>query len=299
MLYIQQVRSRKETLVPIRDSLDENSSTSSSTDENDIKIEIVDLCNMGDITFETEDQVIEVVTSPGSSISGDNGNGRDENPRPRKRAKLDHLSMEQKAQHRKMMNRISAQSARDRQRNLMMQQEDTINSLSITNDVLQKENKKLKSANEKLQNEMEAAATKASEENQNLRKLVEDLEKKLEESVRAREAEILVNESKVCRCSSTSEPAVLEKYPLPKGPDLQQTLTFILLMWTFSTWTWTRQRSLRLLNTFPNKSCVRTPILLHLNRLLKEEQERSRTPQSIQWHHCQELWEQSKLKVPG
>jgi len=299
MLYIQQVRSRKETLVPIRDSLDENSSTSSSTDENDIKIEIVDLCNMGDITFETEDQVIEVVTSPGSSISGDNGNGRDENPRPRKRAKLDHLSMEQKAQHRKMMNRISAQSARDRQRNLMMQQEDTINSLSITNDVLQKENKKLKSANEKLQNEMEAAATKASEENQNLRKLVEDLEKKLEESVRAREAEILVNESKVCRCSSTSEPAVLEKYPLPKGPDLQQTLTFILMMWTFSTWTWTRQRSLRLLNTFPNKSCVRTPILLHLNRLLREEQERTRTPQTIHWHPCQELWDQAKTKMPG
>jgi hypothetical protein len=293
-------------LVPLRDSLDDSSSLcSSSGDDNDIKIEIVDLSSMGEVTF--EDQIIEVVTSPsGSAFSGDSSSGgRDENPRPRKRAKLDHLSMEQKAQHRKMMNRISAQSARDRQRNLMLQQEDTINSLSITNDVLQKENKKLKAANEKILAESTAAAAKAAEtmeENNRLKKLVTELEKKLAESVRVRESEASgVKDEKVCRCSSTSEPAVLEKYPLLKGPDLQQTLTFIILMWTFSTWTWTRQRSLRLLNTFPNKSCVRIPILLHLNRLLKEEREKSiPPPKERHWDLAQELlkWDQSKARTP-
>jgi len=58
--------------------------------------------------------------------------------KPRKRAKLDNLSAKEKAQHRKMMNRISAQSARDRQKAMMQQQDLTIKNLANVNENLKK-----------------------------------------------------------------------------------------------------------------------------------------------------------------
>jgi len=113
MIYVQQVRSRKEPLVPLK--LDPDS---------EMKIEYVNVSNLNGLNVvEMEPEVMEISSSTHTSTHSDGG-------RPRKRAKLDHLSLEEKMQHRKKMNRISAQSARDRQKALMDQQEKTINNLS-------------------------------------------------------------------------------------------------------------------------------------------------------------------------
>jgi hypothetical protein len=101
------IRSRKDALVPM--------------DEEAFKIEIVDVGSIEEYQMLSlgAHQIVEVVTSsPTQSLL--------EGTRPRKRAKLDHLSPDQKTQHRKMMNRMSAQSARDRQRAQMVLQEQAL-----------------------------------------------------------------------------------------------------------------------------------------------------------------------------
>jgi hypothetical protein len=105
MICVQPVRTnRKDVLIP------------KQTDEMIEVLSIVgDITNM--ITIDPE-RFVEVTTTTNDSscsssdLSSDSCGG----VRPRKRAKLDHLSAEEKSQHRKMMNRISAQSARDRQK---------------------------------------------------------------------------------------------------------------------------------------------------------------------------------------
>lgn len=116
MICVQPSRNRKETLVP-----------KSTTDE---MIEVLSV--VGDITnvmtIDAE-RFVEVTTS---SSSSDTMSPDSSEVRPRKRAKLDHLSSDEKAQHRKMMNRISAQSARDRQKAQMQLQEVQIKNLMTT-----------------------------------------------------------------------------------------------------------------------------------------------------------------------
>lgn len=138
MIYVQQARSRKRPLVPLNM-------------DNEVKIEFVNMSGVEDLEYSIsndgmsnqsgEDQMLEVIaateemTAPMTlepDVVHDGDGGKTSGQRPRKRAKLDHLSVEQKAQHRKMMNRISAQSARDRQRALMVQQEQTIGTLTAT-----------------------------------------------------------------------------------------------------------------------------------------------------------------------
>lgn len=116
MIYVQQQprSNRKEPLIPKK------------TDE---MIEVLSVGTYGAITnlmTIDPDSFIEVTTS--SSDMDDSCSSTSEH-RPRKRAKLDHLSAEEKAQHRKMMNRISAQSARDRQKAQMQLQEVQIKNL--------------------------------------------------------------------------------------------------------------------------------------------------------------------------
>lgn len=108
----------------------------------DIKIEYVDLCvfpsDSPTIILDHQEDPLEYSTIDensimgGGSVAGDSGcDDGDEGmmssgggqKAPRKRRKLDHLSAEEKSQHRKMMNRMSAQSARDRQKALMQQQD--------------------------------------------------------------------------------------------------------------------------------------------------------------------------------
>jgi hypothetical protein len=119
MIYVQQQqpRNRKETLIP---------------KETDEMIEVLSV--IGEITNVMtidHEKFVEVTSSV--TASPDSGS----EVRPRKRAKLDHLSVDEKAQHRKMMNRISAQSARDRQKTLMQLQDVEIqkltSSVSISN----------------------------------------------------------------------------------------------------------------------------------------------------------------------
>lgn len=108
----------------------------------DIKIEFVDVCVVpaapadtysifdfdSDSSSRSPPTPMKVVSVSSGSPDGDSS----EPARPRKRAKLDHMSPEEKAQHRKMMNRISAQSARDRQKALMVKQDVVIKNLQNT-----------------------------------------------------------------------------------------------------------------------------------------------------------------------
>jgi hypothetical protein len=110
MICVQQPRNRKEPLIP---------------KETDGMIEVLSI--IGEITNVMtidHEKFVEVTSSV--TASPDSGS----EVRPRKRAKLDHLSVDEKAQHRKMMNRISAQSARDRQKTLMQLQDVEIQKLT-------------------------------------------------------------------------------------------------------------------------------------------------------------------------
>jgi len=250
--------------------------------DNEVKIEFVNLYGMEELQFSdsasndssSTTEFIEVVTAEEEITSNDNdGNDLDSKldndsgtpvHRPRKRAKLDHLSVEQKAQHRKMMNRISAQSARDRQRALMMQQEQNISAISTKNTQLQQENTKLKLANEKLAEEcanLKSSVTECvglKQENLKLRNLVADFEKKL----KAYNIGSETNQEKVSEPNcGTLEPAVLDTYPQLKGQSLQQTSAYLLLMSAFFLWISTPQKFSELLKTFQNKYSATTQSL--------------------------------------
>ncbi|CAG7837235.1 unnamed protein product [Allacma fusca] len=204
MIYVQQIRSRKESLVPFRQEVDA-----------DMKFEIVDVSTLNGVELLGMDseQFIEVVTSPGTPASMSA-----ESPRPRKRAKLDHLSVEEKAQHRKMMNRISAQSARDRQKAFIVQQEKAIKIITTENDALKEENKTLKAKSDKL-----------VDENVSLKAMIADYENKFKKmSSMMPSAPVTIkeepkSETEATECCGPFEPAVLSTIPLQKGPELQQT----------------------------------------------------------------------------
>lgn len=81
----------------------------------------------------------------------------DEERKVRKRANLDHLTVEEKLMRRKLKNRVAAQNARDKKRMKMEEMEETIKrledhnrQLAIRNNKLEKENKALAAENKKL-----------------------------------------------------------------------------------------------------------------------------------------------------
>jgi len=236
MIFVQQqqhhqTRNRKEPLVP---------------KETDEMIEVLSV--VGDITnimtIDAE-RFVEVSTS---SVGSPDSNAFE--VRPRKRAKLDHLSADEKAQHRKMMNRISAQSARDRQKAQMQLQEIQINNLANSNEALKKENETLSTKNESLTSENERLSTLLKEYESKIRLL---------ESFGAMEIEVK-NEpmDNISDCGSgrsnldsSLEPAVPRAVPLPKGPELLKNFSCILLLWTCFQW----------ILTHPNSSKHWTPSL--------------------------------------
>jgi len=250
------VRSRKDPLKPIKMEVE------------DIKIEFVDLCVMpaeGVNIFEMDSDIgspteMELTMSSSSSPG--------ESVRPRKRAKLDHLSPEEKAQHRKMMNRISAQSARDRQKALMMQQEATIKNMSVASESLKKQNAVLVSTTETLSTENKTL----KEENERLSTLVMELEAKLRAASENQtqivddasvasinqgiKLEVELDADKDC-CGSSLEPAVLRTVPLPKGPqEPLQNLSLMLLLWTLYLGIWTHLKSCNSLENSQKKSLM-------------------------------------------
>jgi len=277
MYLIQQTsRNRKESLIPLRSTVE------------DLKIEILDINTMSGFTVidgSGYEQVVEVVTSDETS--------QDENTssRPRKRAKLDHLSAEQKAQHRKLMNRISAQSARDRQRALMNQQEDSLKKLNtsvsfghhhspyyyyyyysqLRNELIcfflllsqfeqvKEDNKLLKKRNEALLAE-NASMKAVKDENKRLKSLVAELESKLKSAEESRTVSMDVSSSMPIETScSSSEPAVPTIVPLPKGLELQLVLIFTLLIWQCSNGILTLQKFCKLWRTFRTKFSAKIP----------------------------------------
>jgi len=260
MIYVQQVRSRKRPLVPINM-------------DNEIKIEFVNVADMDEFQMSSsndyisssddmeQDQIVEVVTAE-SIEENEDSSGTKNSPtgqRPRKRTKLDHLTPEQKAQHRKMMNRISAQSARDRQRVLMGQQEQTIIKLTQLNSELEQENVNLKTTNEQLMN-VSAELKKSSsaeishlrEENLKLKNLVEELQRKLKANEFQLKSEPVLEED-AGSCGSSSEPAVLDTNPLLKGQKLQQTSAFLILMSALSLWMSSNPKFSKISNTSQSK----------------------------------------------
>ena len=70
--------------------------------------------------------------------------------RVRKRANLDHLSMEEKMMRRKLKNRVAAQNARDKKRMKMDEMEITIKQLQQQNRALAQQNEKLLALNRRL-----------------------------------------------------------------------------------------------------------------------------------------------------
>lgn len=252
MIVVQQGRSRKDSLVPIR----------RAEMDSDLKIEIVDMSMLNGVEVVTmdTDQMFEVISAGSNSPVGSSScmspssvsNDRSvspapsENPRPRKRAKLDHLSSEEKAQHRKMMNRISAQSARDRQKAYMNQQEGQIKELAQQVEGLKTENKKLKSNSEKL-----------AEENASLREMLDKLQNQLKNTAKVSSDPVAVtvkvepaSEQQVGESCTSFEPAALNAIPLQKGSQVQLTLAFLSLMWGLYQSTWTQQKSLKPLKPF-------------------------------------------------
>ncbi len=75
--------------------------------------------------------------------------------RVRKRANLDHLSMEEKMMRRKLKNRVAAQNARDKKRMKMDEMEITIKKLQQQNRALAQQNEKLLALNRRLMAENE------------------------------------------------------------------------------------------------------------------------------------------------
>jgi len=250
----------------------------------DIKIEFVDLCvlpagaeGMNILEFDSEmgsppDAAMEIdVASPSSGS---------DSVRPRKRAKLDHLSAEEKAQHRKMMNRISAQSARDRQKALMGQQEGSIKVLQGTNDSLKKQNAVLSKTNETLVTENSTL----KDENQRLSSMIMELEAKLKVASQNSNVidmnqqkstnpgvklEVEDDDDKPC-CGSASEPAVLHTVPLPKEPsEPLQKLSLILLLWTLYHGIWTHQTSLKSSENSQKESLMESNSFRNLTSLMQ------------------------------
>ena len=68
----------------------------------------------------------------------------------RKRANLDHLTLEEKMMRRKLKNRVAAQNARDKKRVKMDDLEDTIKQLQHQNKILAKQNEELRALNRRL-----------------------------------------------------------------------------------------------------------------------------------------------------
>jgi len=233
----QQGRHRKEVLVP------------KATDDEMMEV----LGVIGDYTnvMSVESgRYIEIASSPDPSEDHE-GSGA----KPRKRAKLDHLSSEEKAQHRKMMNRISAQSARDRQKAQMQQQEITIKNMSTVNENLKKENTSLSLKCEKL-----------TEENERLSQLLKEYEEKFQKLHSGETAEVKVKteppassdssvDAEESGISSSLEPAVPRTIPLPKGQELLRNFSCIpTLLWICLVWTLTHPSSSKLLKTSLSKS---------------------------------------------
>jgi chromosome segregation ATPase len=270
--------------------------------DNEVKIEIVDVCQMNEYGLaEMEpDQIVEVITSSCNSSDGEDSS---ENPKPRKRAKLDHLSADEKAQHRKMMNRISAQSARDRQKALMGQQEIAIKSLSNQNTILKQQTDALKKENCTLKDTVKDLNNKndnLSEENDRLTALVKELEEKL-----AKQNENLVSREKLeCKPEiveesvkdfrDSLEPAVPSTVPLQKGLDLQKALTFLLLVWTLSLLISKRQSSYKLWNSLQKKSSALTPSCWNSIKSLQQKENVKNS-----WSRQNSVWEYPKIKAPG
>lgn len=149
------------------------------------------------------------ITGNGTSNSGSSGVKR-------KREKLDHLSEEEKLMRRKLKNRISAQTARDRKKEKLSELECKVNQMSKANCLLLKENVELK---KKLDLNKLSELLKHNEqlqaENKQLRERLDALESRINnDSIRVTAQPSVRNisqKSNKIKAESNSESLVTEK----------------------------------------------------------------------------------------
>lgn len=122
-----------------------------------------------------------------------------------KKRRLDHLTLEEKVQRKKLKNRVAAQTSRDRKKMKMDEMEDNLLRLSNENDTLRTNFASLEHDNRRLQRQNELLQQQLNE----LRQTVKDQERRIAEQEHDR-----VENNRQRRPSSSLSAAVAEKTDL-------------------------------------------------------------------------------------
>ena len=185
-----------------------------------------------DCIYLTDHQYGVSVVDPGTLNSFINGDAESEGiKRKRKREKLDHLTEKEKLLRRKIKNRISAQTSRDKKKRIMSSLEIELNSINEDNKRLIQENINLKTRLDKSESNQLRIST-LEMENKFLKDKLEMLEKMIMDNQKSPSPNFDINsmESESERSVDTSfEPAVPINGSQQKNQEVNKE---ILMIWT-------------------------------------------------------------------
>jgi hypothetical protein len=173
---------------------------------------------------------------------------------PRKRAKLGHLTADEKLLRRKLKNREAAQTARDRRRDYMDTLEERMH-------MLEKENLKLKLNSRNVESELQLI----ERENSLLRQQMDDILSRT--SVKTSNVDITGIEAIVAKPESKQESAVLPESSQQQGPLIQAFVTML----TF----------LLMSAMLPSASDSSTPLLAAVLETTKKNQRKTSRPSKV------------------